>query len=119
MADDVSRFKIFGAVSYVSPLSSSDQTVGGITDSVQASNETGYEFGFEFRFGKWVGIEASYVDSSHDIEFGDVTIGQADLKPINLAINIHIIHSKFVDFYLAPVGAYVEWSNLDLSGGGS
>lgn len=118
MAQDT-HFKIFGAVSYVSPLSQSDQTISGITDSVQAANATGYEFGFEWRFGKWVGIEASYVDSKHDIEFGGVTLGTTHMKPINLALNFHIIHSKFVDFYVAPVASYVEFGDLEIEGGGS
>jgi outer membrane protein W len=117
MAQD-SRFKVFGGVSYISPLAQDDVTIGSITDSVQGSNETGYEFGFEFRFGKWFGVEASYIDATQEFEFNGTTI-KADMTPINLALNFHIIHSKFIDFYLAPVASYVDWGDLEAPGGGS
>lgn len=118
MAQDT-HFKAFGGLAYVSPLSQSDVTIGSITDSVQASNETGYEFGFEFRFGKWIGLEASYVNSTHDVEFNGTTIGEADLTPYNLALNFHLLHSKYFDFYVAPVASFVNWGDLQLTGGGS
>lgn len=119
MAQDTHHFKIFGAISYISPLGEEDVDAGSVTESVQASNETGYEFGFEWRFGKWLGLEASYVDSTHEIEVDDVTFGETDMTPINVALNIHIIHSKYIDFYVAPVVSYVDFGDLELESGGS
>lgn len=110
-------YKIFAAVSYISPLGSEDVTVGSITDSVQASNEAGWEAGIEFRMGKWVGLEFSYLNATQDIEFGDTTIGRIDFTPYNLALNFHLIHSKYFDFYVAPVAAYVNWGDLKLEDG--
>ncbi|HUD70940.1 MAG TPA: outer membrane beta-barrel protein [Dongiaceae bacterium] len=118
MAGDTPHFKIFGGISYVSPLGEDDVTIGSITDSVQGSNETGYEFGFEWRFGKWFGLEASYVDVTQEFEFNNTTI-ESDMKPINVALNFHLIHSKFVDFYVAPVASFVEWGDFEIPGGGS
>ena len=119
MAQDTHRFKIFGGVSYISALGEDDVDFGTVSDSVQGSNEMGYEFGLEFRFGKWIGLEASYVDASQEFEFNGATFGEADITPINVALNFHLIHSKYVDFYIAPVASYVDWGDLELEGGGS
>ena len=113
------HYKVFGGMAYVSPLGEENVDVGGIEESIQASEEIGYEFGVEFRFGKLVGLELSYVDAEHDIEVGDVTIGTAELKPLNLALNFHIVPTKHFDLYIAPVASYVTWGDFEPEGGGA
>jgi hypothetical protein len=113
-------FKIFAAASYVSPLGSEEEvTISSVTDSVQASNEVGWEAGVEFRFGKWMGLEVSYLNATQDVEFGDTTIAKVDFTPYNLALNFHLIHSKYFDFYIAPVAAFVDWGDIDFTDGTS
>jgi outer membrane protein W len=113
------HFKLFGAISYISPLGEDDVTIGSITDSVQASNESGWEAGIEFRFVKLLGLEVSYLNATNDIEFGDTTIGEVDLTPYNVALNFHLIPSKYFDFYVAPVVSFVNWGDLKFDDGTS
>jgi outer membrane protein W len=118
-AQDDWNVKFFGALAYVSPLGEDDVDVGSITDSIQASNETGWEAGLEFRFAKILGIEFSYLNSTHDVEGEDTTYGEVDFTPYNFALNFHLFPNKYVDFYVAPVVSYVNWGDLELSDGTS
>ena len=76
-AQDI-KFKIFGAAAFVSPLSDDDVTIGSVTDSIEASSQTGYNFGFEWRMSQLFGLELDYVNATQDIEFGGTTIGETD-----------------------------------------
>lgn len=113
------HYKIFGGMAYVAPLGEENVDVGAIEESIQASEEIGYEFGVEFRFGKLVGLELSYVDAEHDIEQDDVFLGTADMKPLNLALNFHIVPTKHFDLYIAPVASYVTFGDFEPDGGGA
>jgi outer membrane protein W len=118
-AADITHFKLFGAAAYVSPLSSSDVTISTITDSVQASNELGWEAGLEFRPIKWFGIEASYLNATNDIEFGGTKIARVDFTPYNLALNFHVLPSKYFDLYFGACAAYVNWGDIKFDDGTS
>ena len=118
-AQDEWNVKFFGAMAYVAPLGTEDVTIGSITDSVQASNETGWEVGLEFRFAKILGLELSYLNSTQDVEFGDTTIASVDLTPYNVALNFHLFPNKYFDFYIAPVAAYVNWGDIEYTDGTS
>ena len=83
-AQDDWNVKFFGAMVYVSPLGTEDVTIGSVTDSIQAANETGWEAGFEFRFAKILGLEISYLNSTNDIEFDGTTIGEVDFTIGNI-----------------------------------
>lgn len=113
-----SKFKIFGAAAYVSPLSSDDVTFGSVTDSLEASNQTGYDFGFEWRMSPLFGLEVDYVDAKQDVDFGGTTIGEANLQPLSATLNFHLIHGKVVDFYLGPTFSYVNWGDIDFNADG-
>jgi len=118
-AADITHFKLFGAVAYVSPLSESDVTISTITDSVQASNETGWEAGIEFRLNKLLGVEVSYLNSTNDLEFGGTKFGKVDFTPYNAALNFHLIPSKYFDLYVGACAAYVNWGDIEFDDGTS
>jgi outer membrane protein with beta-barrel domain len=111
-------FKVFAAADWISPLSEDDQTISGVTDSIQASDELGYEAGFEWRLHKIVGLEGSYLDAQHDIEFGGDKVAEIDQKTITAALNFHILPTKFFDFWVAPVASWVNWGDVEPEGGG-
>jgi outer membrane protein W len=113
-AQDV-NFKIFGAAAYVSPLSNDDITIDTITDSVEASDQVGYNLGFEWRMSKLFGLEVDYIDAKHDIEFGSMTLGEANFQPLSATLNFHLIHGEVVDFYFGPTYSYVNWGDIDLN----
>jgi outer membrane protein W len=110
-----SKFKIFGAFAYVSPLSDDNITFGSVQDSIEASNEAGADFGFEWRMTPLFGLEVDYVDVDQKVKFGGHEIGDTKLQPLSATLNFHLIHSKVVDFYLGPTFSYVNWGDIDLN----
>jgi outer membrane protein W len=111
--------KIFAAASYVSPLSEENVTVGSVTDSVKNANALGWDFGIEGRFTKWIGLEVDYIHANQDVKFNGQTIGSTTLAPLSATFDIHVVHSKIVDFYLGPTYSYVNWGDIKLNGSGS
>jgi outer membrane protein W len=111
------NLKIFGGVAYVSPLS--DDSLEGIADSVEASSEVGYEIGGEWKPFNRFGFEVSYLDAKHDVEADGQVIGEVSLRPWNFTLNWHVINGEHFNWYLGPTVAFVDWSSLELSGGGS
>ncbi len=111
------KFKLFGAASYVSPLSDEDVDFGTVRESVQAANDLGWEFGFEIRANKLIGIEVSYLNVTQDIEVDGDAIGDVDLTPWNGSLNFHILPTKVVDFWVGPSVAYVDWGNVNTDSG--
>ncbi|HEX6851961.1 MAG TPA: outer membrane beta-barrel protein [Candidatus Polarisedimenticolaceae bacterium] len=109
------NFKLFGGVAYVTPLS--DSTVEG--DLVEASSEVGYEIGGEWKPFDRFGFEVSYLDVTHDVEVDGVKIGEIGLNPWNVTLNWHIINGKHFNWYVGPTVAFIDWGNLELTGGGS
>ncbi|NJN63725.1 MAG: OmpW family protein [Acidobacteria bacterium] len=106
-----SSFKIFGALNYVMPMS--DENVAGL-GTLEASDELGYELGFEWRATEKLGLEVSYLTANHDVELDGTKLGEIDLEPLSAALNIHFYSSDMVDVYAGPVVSYVLWSDVEL-----
>lgn len=112
------HFKFYGGAAYVAPLSSEDVTVGSVTDAVQAEDQVGWNFGFEGRVGKLIGLELDYVNANQDISLGGTTIGSADFSPLTFSVNFHIVPTTIVDFYIGASYAYVSWGDVKLNQAG-
>jgi opacity protein-like surface antigen len=113
----VTKFKAFGALAYVSPLSDSELDLGGVTDAVGASSEFGYNFGIEFRASQMLGIELDYLYAEHDIE-GDTAglLGTTTFKPICATLNFHF-PIPALDLYAGPTIGYVNWGDFEAEDG--
>jgi outer membrane protein W len=112
------HFKLYGGAAYVAPLSSEDVTVGSVTDAVQAEDQVGWNFGFEGRVIKLIGLELDYVNANQDISLGGTTIGSADFSPLTFSVNFHIVPTTIVDFYVGASYAYVSWGDIKLNQAG-
>jgi len=109
------RFKIFVAAAYVSPLSDEQVEINNTIDTLEASSELGWNLGFEWRATKWFGLEVDYLRTDHDLEFaGQLTVGQISYKPLSFSANFHVVHTRIVDFWLAPTYSYVVWGNVEV-----
>jgi len=109
------HFKFYGGAAYVAPLSSEDVTVGSVTDAVQAEDQVGWNFGFEGRVIKLIGLELDYVNANQDISLDGTTIGSADFSPLTFSVNFHIVPTTIVDFYIGASYAYVSWGDIQLN----
>jgi len=109
------KFKIFGAAAYVSPLSNDNVTIGSVEDSIEASNQAGWDFGFEWRMSPMFGLEVDYMDADQDIDFGGHKIADTKLQPLSATLNFHLVHTKVVDFYLGPTFSYVNWGDINFN----
>lgn len=113
-----SKVKIYGALSYVAPLSETDENIGGVTDAVKASNEFGYNLGLEFRTSSMLGIELDYLYAKQDIEHGTAgVLGETTFQPISATLNFHL-PMGMLDLYGGPTAAYVNWGDLKVESGG-
>ncbi len=108
------HFKIFGAAAYVAPLSEEDVDFGAVQDSVEASNELGWAFGFEWRWGQLLGLEFDYINSTQDIDLGGTTVAEVDFAPVSASLNIHLINTTFIDLYVAPTASYIYWGDIEI-----
>ena len=111
------NFKVFGGLSYISPLGDEDVDFGAVSDSVEASNQLGWTVGFEWKFIKRIGIEVDAVNAKHDIEFDGDKIAEIGFTPVSASLNFHVINTKIVDLYIAPTATYVIWGDLDFESG--
>lgn len=107
--------KLYGGAAYVAPLSESDITFESVSDAVQAQQQVGWNFGFEGRFNDWFGLEIDYVNATQDVDFGGMDIGSTDFSPLTATLNIHVVHTTLVDFYLGPSYSYVSWGDIELN----
>jgi hypothetical protein len=112
------HFKFYGGAAYVAPLSESDITVGSVTDAVKAQQQVGWNFGIEGRFNKWLGLEVDYDKATQDVDYGGQTIGKTDFSPLTASLNIHVVHTTVVDFYLGPSYSYVNWGDIEFNQAG-
>jgi hypothetical protein len=112
-------FKIFGALSRVSPLSEGDASIGGIRDSLETADKFGWDLGLELRPGRVAGIELDYLKVTQDVKFGGTTIGEVDMSPLSASLNLHFIHTTFIDLYVAPTFSWINWGNVHLDSRGS
>jgi hypothetical protein len=107
------HFKLYGAAVWVSPLETEDVDIGDITDSLELAEDLGWNFGIEFRFNDWIGLEADYINVTNDVDFGGDTIGEVDLNPISATLNFHLAHTKVIDFYLGPTASWVLVDDIE------
>jgi outer membrane protein W len=111
------KFKVYAAFNYVSPTGSSDLTIENIEDRVEASDEAGWSLGFEWRLGKWGGLEFDYLRADHDVTFGGIKVAETTMAPLTGSFNFHLIHTKIIDFYFGPSISYVMWDDIvDIDG---
>jgi len=105
--------RIFFTANWVSPLGDDEITFGSVEDAVQGSDDFGFEGGFEGRFNKVFGLEGSLLVGSNEFELGDDELGDLDQRALTLALNFHIIPTKFFDLWLAPVVSWYSFGELD------
>ena len=109
-------FKLWAATTYVAPLSETEQTVGGVTAAVKASNVMGYEFGGEFRSGLF-GFAFDYLHARQDLQRDNSgLLGTTDFNPISASVLLHL-PTPVLELYLGPTASYVNWGDLDLRNG--
>jgi outer membrane protein W len=111
------KFKVYLAYNYVSPNGSESVSEDGVTETLEAADEAGYSLGFEWRLGKWAGLEFDYLRSDHDIDLGGVTVAETTMNPLSASFNFHLIHSKVLDFYFGPTVSYVNWDDVQTTDG--
>lgn len=111
-------FKMWAATTYVAPLSESNQNISGVTATVKASDEMGYQFGAEFRSGA-IGLAFDYLHARQDLEQTNAgLLGSADFNPISATLYLHL-PMPILELYAGPTVSYVNWGELDLKAGGS
>jgi len=112
------KFKLYGMISRVSPLSETDQDVGGVVDAVKASSEFGYNLGVEFKTSM-LGIELDYLYAKQEIEHATAgLLGETTFQPISGTLNFHV-PVGMLEIYGGPTVAYVNWGDLEIPSGGS
>ena len=113
-----SKLKLFGAVSYVSPLAKTDMDVGGVTDAVKASSEVGFNVGLEVRVAPMLGLELDYLYAKHDLKHDQAgVLGETTLQPISATANFHLPVTN-LELYGGPTVSYVNWGDLKAASGG-
>ena len=113
------HFKVYGGAAYVAPMSDSDVTFGTVSDTVKAEKQVGWNLGVEGRFNNWFGVELDYVNATQNIKFGGTTIGDVNFSPLTATFDIHVVHTKIVDFYLGPSYSYVNWGDIKVNASSS
>ena len=98
------KWKVLAAFSYVSPMTDSTNSVG---DVIEAASSTGWEIGGEWKPGRIFGVELDYLNVTSDIEVDGVVVSEADINPLNVSANFHLIPDKAVDFWVGPTVAFV------------
>jgi outer membrane protein W len=109
------HFKIYGGPAYVAPMSDSDVTLGSISQTVKTEKQVGWNLGIEGRFNDWIGVELDYVNANQDVQYGGSTIGDTTFSPLTATFDVHVVHTKIVDFYLGPSYTYVNWGDIHLN----
>jgi outer membrane protein W len=112
------HFKIYFGPAYVAPMSDSDVTFGSLDETIEAEDQVGWNVGIEGRFNQWIGLELDYVNANQDVAFAGSTIGDTTFSPLTATFDIHVVHTKVVDFYLGPSYSYVNWGDVHLNSNG-
>jgi len=94
------KFKVFVAAAYVSPTGDNPVEISTIIDDIVATDELGFDVGFEWRFSKLFGLEIDYLNAGHEVEFGGLAIAELDLEAASVTLDFHMIHIKVVDFWI-------------------
>jgi hypothetical protein len=113
------KFKAYAAVNYVLPTSNEEFTIDDVRERLEASSEAGWSLGFEWRLGKWAGLEFDYLRADEDIEFGGEKLASTTMNPLTGSFNFHLVHTKFIDFYFGPSISYVMWDDISDTDGDS
>jgi len=106
------RFKVYAAYNYVTPNGSDELTIDNIKDKVEGSSESGWSVGFEWRLGKWAGLQFDYLNADQGIEFAGVKVAESTMSPLSASFNFHLIHTRIIDFYFGPTVSYVNWDDI-------
>jgi len=110
-------FKVYAVVAYVSPTGSEDITVDNVKASAETATQAGWGVGFEWRLGKWAGLEFDYMNADQDVEFDGQKVASTAMSPLSATLNFHLIHTKVIDFYFGPEVSYVAWDDIEDDGG--
>jgi hypothetical protein len=102
-------FKPFFNVTYAMPTDNTQARVGALTGDVELSDESGWEAGLEWRFGRFLGLEAAYGQTDHEINFGDLHFADAEAGAIYVGLNFHVFPAQSFDLYIAPTYVMVDW----------
>jgi hypothetical protein len=108
------RFKPFAAASFVTALDESEARLGAAVDTVELSDESGFEVGCAWRIGRIVGVEASWGRSEHEVSFGGERLGEVALEPIAVALDLHFGRWERFDPWVAPTLVVARWRDARL-----
>ena len=111
------RFKPFIAATWSAPMDSTEAILGTETAEIELSDEAGWEIGAEWRFGRFLGLEASYGRSEHEIRFGNAAIGDATFEPLYVALDFHVFARAEFDVWVAPTVVFASWQEENLQRG--
>jgi opacity protein-like surface antigen len=114
MADH--KHRAFVTADWVSPLATEDVDFESVQDSVQGTDDFGFEFGYEYRFTDLVGLEGSYLIGSNSFELqdADTELGSVDQQAITAALNFHVIPNEGFDLWLAPLVSWYAFGDFDI-----
>ncbi|MBP7148677.1 MAG: OmpW family protein [Acidobacteria bacterium] len=105
-----------GHVVYVDPTGDENIDIG-FDVKLEPDSATGFGISYERRLTEQMGLEFGLFRSEHDVEasaFGDeMTIGDYSFMPFTVALNFHVARTDTLDFYLAPMVAYVMYGDLE------
>jgi outer membrane protein W len=108
------KYKVYAGLAYVSPTGDDDFDIEGEIDKIEATDEFGYEIGFEYRFTKLFGIDFDILSAKHDVEFSGEKIGDTTMTPITATLNFHLVRSRYFDLYVGPSASYVTWDDISV-----
>ena len=111
------KFKVYAAANYVLPTSDLKTRFDDELDTVELAAAAGWSLGFEWRLGKWGGLELDYLMADYDIEFAGEKIAETTMSPLTASFNFHIVHTKIIDFYIGPSVSYVTWDDVSFADG--
>jgi outer membrane protein W len=111
------NFKFYAAANYVVPTGSSDIDIDDVIGQIEASTEAGWSVGFEWRTGKWFGLELDYLQAEHDLDFEGETVASTSMSPLSASLNFHLVHTKIIDLYLGPTASYFDFGDIEVVDG--
>ena len=110
------KHRAFFTVDWVSPLATNDITFQSVQDSVQGTDDFGFEAGYEYRFSHLVGLEGSYTIGSNnfDLQTADTQLGKVDTQAVTAALDFHVLDSKRFDLWFAPLVSWYAFGDFDV-----
>ena len=85
--------------------------------TTELADAAGIHAGFEYRITTLVGVEPTVTWQQHDVEVttpssGKETFGEVDLLTVAANVNVHILPSSEIDFYVGATLGYAFWSDI-------